>query len=270
MSTVTNPPPSFPLPARGVNWTGAWTLYIKETRRFWVVATQTIAAPCVTALLFLAVFVLALGNDRIMDGGVSFAAFLAPGLVAMAMAQNAFANTSSSLVISKVQGNIVDLLMPPLSPGEIVIAMTAAGVTRGLLVGVVASLAMLPFGGGVPVRWELVLGFGILGSAMLALLGILAGLWSEKFDHLAAVTNFIITPLTFLSGTFYSVARLPEPWFTLAHANPFFYLIDGFRAGFIGRVDGDVVVGVALLLAVNAGLLALAWTLMARGYKIKA
>lgn len=261
---------SFPLPPRGVNWTGAWTLYVKETRRFLVVATQTVAAPCVTTLLFLAVFLLALGQDKQVVSGVPFAMFLAPGLVIMAMAQNAFANTSSSLVISKVQGNIVDLLMPPLSAGEITVAMAASGVTRGLLVGVVTTLAMVPFAPMLPARPDLVLAHGLLGSLMMSLLGILAGLWSEKFDHIAAVTNFLVTPLTFLSGTFYSIARLPEPWATIAYLNPFFYLIDGFRHGFIGHGDAPVATGLVVMLVVDTGLALAAWLLLKRGYKVTA
>jgi ABC-2 type transport system permease protein len=256
-----------------VNWLGFWTLYAREVRRFFKVATQTIAAPVVTTLLFLAVFVLALGGaggaSRSL-GGVSFAEFLTPGLIMMSIMQNAFANTSSSLVISKVQGNIVDVLMPPLSGGELTLAYAIGGVTRGLVVGAVVTIAIWCF---VPLHIvdpAALLFNAIAASLLLSLLGILAGIWAEKFDHMAAVTNFIVTPLSFLSGTFYSVDRLPEGWRFVAHLNPFFYMIDGFRYGFIGHADGSLAVGMAVLIAVNAALLLLCFRLIASGYRLKA
>jgi len=256
-----------------VNWLGFWTLYAREVRRFFKVATQTIAAPVVTTLLFLAVFVLALGGaggaSRSL-GGVSFAEFLTPGLIMMSIMQNAFANTSSSLVISKVQGNIVDVLMPPLSGGELTLAYALGGVTRGLVVGAVVTIAIWCF---VPLHIvdpAALLFNAIAASLLLSLLGILAGIWAEKFDHMAAVTNFIVTPLSFLSGTFYSVDRLPECWRFVAHLNPFFYMIDGFRYGFIGHADGSLAVGMAVLIAVNAALLLLCFRLIASGYRLKA
>ncbi len=257
-----------------VNWLGFWTLYAREVRRFLKVATQTIAAPVVTTLLFLAVFVLALGGAGggagRSTGGVPFAEFLTPGLVMMSMMQNAFANTASSLVISKVQGNIVDVLMPPLSSGELTLAYALSGVTRGLVVGAVVSVAIWCF---VPVSvgdFRAVVFYAIAASLLLSLLGVLAGIWAEKFDHMAAVTNFIVTPLSFLSGTFYSVDRLPESWRFVAHLNPFFYMIDGFRYGFIGHADGSLAIGVAVLLGVNAALLLLCFRLIASGYRLKA
>lgn len=223
----------------------------------------------VTTLLFLAVFTLALGRGAEVVDGVPYAAFLAPGLVMMAMAQNSFANTSSSLVISKVQGNIVDLLMPPLSAGELTVAYAASGATRGLIVGLVTSLAMAVFVPMVPQHPFFVLYHGVMASLMLALLGTLGGIWSEKFDHIAAVTNFIITPAAFLSGTFYSIHRLPDPWHLIALANPFFYMIDGFRYGFIGHADGNLLTGMAVLAGTNLLLAVLAWRLFAAGYKLK-
>jgi ABC-2 type transport system permease protein len=254
----------------GVNWIGLWTLYVKEVRRFWAVATQSVAAPVVTTLLFLAVFVLALGRENDVVEGVRFASFLAPGLIMMAMTQNAFANTSSSLVISKVQGNIVDLLMPPLSPGEVLIGLVLAGVTRGLTVGVAVTAAMtLATHLGVADA-SLILFHAVAASTMMALLGVIGGLWAEKFDHLSAVTNFVVTPLAFLSGTFYSVLHLPAPFDWIALFNPFFYMIDGFRAGFIGHADGSLRVGIAVLIAANLALIALAYRLLRRGYKLKA
>jgi ABC-2 type transport system permease protein len=253
-----------------VNWLGFWTLYLREVRRFLKVSMQTVAAPVVTTLLFLAVFMLALGGRHRTVGDVSYLQFLAPGLIMMAMVQNAFANTSSSLMIAKLQGNIVDVLMPPLSPGELTWGFALGGLTRGVLVGVVVAAAMTLF---VPLRLyspALVVFHALAASLLLSLLGLLGGIWADKFDHIATVTNFIVTPLSFLSGTFYSVAQLPPLWRGVALWNPFFYMIDGFRYGFIGRADGPVAAGVAVMLAVNAALLALCHVLIARGYKLKA
>jgi ABC-2 type transport system permease protein len=202
--------------------------------------------------------------------GVSFAEFLTPGLIIMAMVQNAFANTSSSLLISKVQGNIVDMLMPPLSPGELTAGLALGGVTRGLVVGLTMWLAMTVF---VPLGLHhlgFVLFHAVAASLMLSLLGIIGGVWSEKFDHLAAVTNFVITPLAFLSGTFYSIGRLPEAWQVAAHLNPFFYMIDGFRYGFTGHADGSLAAGIVVLTVVTVALWWLAHRMFATGYKLKA
>ncbi len=252
-----------------VNWRGLWTLYMKEVRRFLNVYTQTLLAPMVTTLLFLAIFTLALGRSASL-AGISYAEFLVPGLVMMSILQNSFANTSSSIVIAKVQGNIVDLLMPPLAPAELAIGIAGGGVTRGLLVGLVVALGMrvfVPFGLHDPL---LVLFYAINASLMLSLLGLIGGIWAEKFDHIAAVTNFVITPLSFLSGTFYSIERLPESWQIFALFNPFFYLIDGFRYGIIGHADASLGLGMVVVLAVNAALLALTHRLLATGYRIKA
>jgi ABC-2 type transport system permease protein len=253
-----------------VNWLGLWTLYTREVRRFFKVFTQTVAAPVVTTLLLLAVFALALGSAVSRAGGVPFAEFLAPGLIIMAMVQNAFANTSSSLVIAKVQGNIVDSLMPPLSPTELTVGFALGGVTRGAIVGVAVALCLWPF---VPLHMAhpaYVVFHGLAASLLLSLLGLAGGIWSEKFDHLAGVTNFIITPLAFLSGTFYTIDRLPEPWHLIALVNPFFYMIDGFRYGWIGHADGNLAVGICLMLAVDAGLYGLCHWMFKRGYKLRA
>ncbi len=252
-----------------LNGRGLWTLYCKEVQRFLNVFTQTVLAPVVTTLLFLAIFTLALSRQS-MVSGFSYDQFLAPGLIVMALLQNAFANTSSSMVIAKVQGNIVDVLMPPLSSWEFVLGFAAAGVTRGLLVGVAVTLAMslfvdLPFADPLAILF-----FAVNASTMLALLGFLGGMWSEKFDHIAAVTNFVIMPLSFLSGTFYSLSRLPEDWQIIALVNPFFYMIDGVRYGFLGRADTSLLVGAIYLLAVNLGLLLLAQRLVHRGWRLKA
>jgi ABC-2 type transport system permease protein len=253
-----------------VNWLGFWTLYLREVRRFLKVHTQTIWAPVVTTLLFLAVFLLALGAQQRTIGGIPYVDFLTPGLIMMAIAQNAFANTSSSLMIAKVQGNIVDVLMPPLSPGELTFGYALGGVTRGVMVGIVVAVAMaifVPFHIAYP---GLVVFHALAASLLLSLLGILGGIWADKFDHIAAVTNFVVTPMSFLSGTFYSIDRLPPPWHELALFNPFFYMIDGFRCGFIGRADGSIAVGIVVMVVLNALLLAWCHVLIARGYKLKA
>jgi ABC-2 type transport system permease protein len=269
------PPPSravvpAPRTVGAVNWIGVWTLYLKEVQRFRKILVQTIAAPVVTTLLFYLVFALALGGNARAVGGVPFLAFLAPGLIIMTMAQNAFANSSSSLLSAKMQGNIVDILMPPLAPSELTVGFVMGGVTRGLVVGVATALVVYIF---APLHVHslfFILLHGLLGCVMLSALGVLGAIWAEKFDHMAAVTNFIITPLTFLSGTFYSVERLPESWHFVAHLNPFFYMIDGFRYGFIGHADGSLAIGVAVMLGTSAALWAACHVMFARGYKIKA
>ena len=253
-----------------VNWRGLWTLYLKEVRRFLNVATQTVLAPMVTTLLFLAIFTLALGGSVRQVGGVPYAEFLAPGLIMMAVMQNAFANTSSSILISKIQGNIVDVLMPPLSALELTCGIAGGGITRGVLVGLSVALAMwffVPLGLAHP--WFAV--FHILSaSMMLSLLGMIGGIWADKFDHIAAFTNFVITPLSFLSGTFYSIERLPDNWHVLAYLNPFFYMIDGLRYGVIGYTDARPEAGVVICLAINLALLLIAHRMFASGYKLKA
>ena len=253
-----------------VNWVGLQTLYMKEVRRFMSVATQTILAPMVTTLLFLAVFVLALGHAVDKVAGEPYMAFLAPGLIMMAITQNAFANTSSSILISKIQGNIVDLLMPPLTPLERTIGLAGGGLTRGIAVGIATWVAMTPF---VPISVAhvgFVLFYALMASLFMSLVGVLAGVWAEKFDHMAAITNFIVTPAAFLSGTFYSAERLPPFWLGVAHANPLFYMIDGFRYGFIGHADGSLTAGVLVLLGANAALLWLTHRLIATGNHLKA
>ncbi len=270
ISTNPSPPPAAVRRMGRVNWLGLWTLYMKEVRRFMKVHFQTVFAPVVTTLLFLAVFSLALGRAVETVGGVPFLQFLAPGLIMMGMVQNAFANTSSSLMISKVQGNIVDVLMPPLTPGELMLGFALGGVSRGVVVGVSVAVAMWIF---VPMRVHdplFVLYHGLGASLMLSLLGVMAGVWADKFDHMAAVTNFVVTPLAFLSGTFYSIERLAPSFQTIAHFNPFFYMIDGFRYGFIGHSDADPMLGVAVTATVNAVLAAATYRMFRTGYKLKA
>ena len=253
-----------------VNWLGLWTLYIREVHRFLKVSMQTIIAPVVTTLLFLAIFLLAFASQRGAIAGVPFAQFLAPGLIMMAMIQNAFANTTSSLMIGKIQGSISDLLMPPLSPAELVWGFALGGVTRGLMVGVAVGATMVLVVHVSIANWGLVLFHAVAASLLLSVLGILAALWAEKFDHIAAVTNFLVMPLSFLSGTFYSIDRLPVAFRFVANFNPFFYMIDGFRAGFIGHADGSLTIGIAVMVGINVMLLAATHILFARGYKLKA
>ena len=253
-----------------INWIGLKTLYLKEVRRFLKVYLQTVIAPAVTALLFFAIFALALEGAVRELGGVPFLEFLAPGLIMMALAQNAFANTSTTLIVAKMQGTVVDLMLPPLSPAETLVAVIAGGVSRALLIGALLSLALLAF---VPIgveHWGFVLFHAVAASIVLSLLGLIAAIWAEKFDHVAAVNNFIVTPLAFLSGTFYSVEQLPEPLVALTHANPFFYMIDGFRYGFIGYADGSLDAGLAVMAGSALALCILAHRMLASGYKLKA
>jgi ABC-2 type transport system permease protein len=253
-----------------LNVIGLQTLYLKEVRRFLKVPGQTLAAPVVTTLMFMLIFSLALGRGGRTVGDLPFLEFLAPGLVMMALIQSAFGNTSSSILISKIQGNIVDLLMPPLRPGELMLGLVAGAVTRGLMVALVVALAMLPFVALVPAHPLLVIYYALAGALMMALLGLLGGLWAEKFDQMAAVTNFVITPLSFLSGTFYAISQLPGPVQVIAHVNPFFYLIDGMRYGFTGHADGAIGLGMATVLVVDFALWLLAQRLIARGWRLKA
>lgn len=259
-----------PIPAMGAaNWRGLWVLCGKETFRFLKIFQQTVAGPVVTTLLFLAVFSLALGERMRGVADVPYLEFLAPGLVVMAVMQNAFANSSSSLLGGKMTGNIVDVLMPPLAHWELLFAYAAGGIARGLVVGVFVALGMWVF---VPLRLAdplALLYFAVSGAYLMGLLGVLTGIWAEKFDHTSAITNFIVTPLSFLSGTFYSIERLPEPFYTVSQFNPFFYVIDGFRYALIGHADGSLLVGVLVLAAANV-LLTLAGLWMFRtGYRLK-
>jgi len=256
----------------GVNWGGLKTLYIKEVRRFFKVQMQTVWAPGLTTLLYLVIFTVALGRSGRTVLGVPFADFLAPGLIVMAMIQNAFANSSFSLLVGKIQGNIVDYLMPPLSTGELMAGLIGASVTRAFLVGFAVWLAML-FWPGVSVAlvhpfWAF--WFALMGALMLSFLGLMTSLWAEKFDHAAAVGNFIVTPLSLLSGTFYSVEQLSPLFRAVSHANPFFYIISGFRYGFLGVSDSPILAGAAGLLVLNLILCGACYALLRSGWKIKA
>jgi ABC-2 type transport system permease protein len=252
------------------NTLGLYTLAEREVRRFLSVWTQTLLAPLVTAGLFLAIFALAIGPARGDVMGVPFLHFLVPGILMMTVIQNAFANTSSSIVISKVQGNIVDTLMPPLSPAELVAGYVAGGVARGVIVALTTGVAMLLVtGSGLahPV-WALI--FIVLGSAMLSAIGIVAAIYADKFDQMAAITNFVVTPLAFLSGTFYSIEALPPVVDTIIHLNPVFYLIDGLRFGTIGASDSSPWLGLAVCTVTTGAILALCWHWFRIGYRMKA
>lgn len=255
-----------------INWGGLYGLYIKEVRRFFKVQLQTIWAPAITTLLFLVIFTVALGGSGRIVMGVHFATFIAPGLIVMGMMQNSFANGSFCLLSGKMNGTVIDYLMPPLSTVELLLAFVGAAVTRAVLVGFAIWAAMLlwPNVRDIPEHPWAVAWFGLMGATMLALLGVLTSVWADKFDHAAAVTNFVVQPLSLLSGTFYSVDRLTPAFRAISHANPFFYVISGFRYGFIGTSDSPILLGALALLAVNAALGLICYLVLASGWKIKA
>lgn len=260
--------PPQPRVYQGVNWEGLKTLYLREVRRFWKVGMQTLAAPVVTALLYMLVFVVAVGGGRPVEG-IAYGTFVAPGLIMMQVLSNAFANSSSSLLQAKFNGLMGDFMTPPLTPLEHLIGFGAGAATRGILVGTVAAVAVLPFAH-LPMAAPWAVAFYGLGAALImGFVGIMAGLWSEKFDHIAAVTNFVVMPMTFLSGTFYLIERLPEPFRTISQYNPIFYLIDGFRYGFIGHAEGSLVVGVSMTTALVLITGFVSYRMFATGYKIK-
>ncbi len=257
------------------NALGLWTLYKREVGRFLTVWKQTLVAPIVQTLLFITVFQLAFGNRGNLSGdfeGLAYGDFLAPGLLIMAILQNAFANSSSSLVISKVQGSYVDFLMPPLSPLELTMGFIAGAATRGLMVAVIAGvvihlspLADLPLKHPLAVLW-----FGLCAAITLGALGAMGGIWADKFDNLATISNFVIVPLTFLSGTFYDINVLAEPFLTLSLFDPFFYIIDGFRFGFLGAANSNLAIGAAVTGALAFLCSAGVWWMFRSGYKLKA
>ena len=259
----------------GINRIGLMALYMKEVRRFMKVQTQTIWAPAVTTLLFLVIFSVALGREGRMVLGVPFATFVAPGLIVMGMMQNAFANSSFSLLSGKIQGTIIDLLMPPLSPGELMAGIVMAAVTRAIGVGLAVALAMILWPGvslAMAEPWA-VAWFAMMGSVMLALIGLATSVWAEKFDHNAAITNFVIAPLSLLSGTFYVIDNLAPAFQAVSRANPFFYVISGFRYGFLGESDigstGAVWLAAGGLLAFNVAIGLGVYVLLRSGWKLK-
>jgi ABC-2 type transport system permease protein len=257
-----------------VQFTGhGWlTLLYKELLRFWKVSFQTLAAPILTALLYLLIFSHVLASRvSVFEGQVSYTAFLVPGLCMMSVLQNSFANSSSSLIQSKVTGNLIFVLLPPLSPLELYGAYALGAMARGLAVGAGVFVVTLWFSPSLLLMahpaWALM--FALLGSAILATLGLIAGIWADKFDQLAAFQNFIIVPLTFLSGVFYSIHSLPPFWQTLSHFNPFFYMIDGFRYGFFGLSDISPLVSLGIVAACAATLAGVALTMLASGWKLR-
>ena len=253
----------------GINWVGAYTLYLKETLRFLSVFGQTVIGPIISAVLFLLVISLAIGEDRPNVLGVPFIEFLAPGLIAMQIIQQAFSHSSSSLLMGKVMGNIVDLVGAPLSSGEITLSVIFASVTRALFISII-SIIVFSIMIEIEIKnYLLFIIYLFLSSFLMGAAGFIAGLWADKFDNMATVTNFIIVPLSFLSGTFYSVDRLPDFLNTLSYYNPFFHMIDGFRYTFIGNIDGSIKFGLIYLSLLSIIVWFIAYLLYKKGYKIK-
>jgi len=252
-----------------INWIGFKSLWLKECNRFMVVWQQTLLSPLVSSLLFLSVLSLALGNNKGDVLGFSFISFLAPGLIAMSILTQSFSHSVSSLMIGKIQGNIVDMLYAPLSALEVSMAIILAAITRSLLIALI-SIAVFSLIVEIPIYNIIyIFIFGFLSSFILGSLGFITGLWAEKFDHTATVTNFIITPLSFLSGVFYSIDKLPNFFQTISKINPFFYMIDGFRYGFLGAADGSISVGIMYLTILSFIMWFIAFYLYKKGYKIK-
>ena len=252
-----------------VNWIGVWTLYKKEVLRFLAVWIQTLFSPLITSLLFLLVLSLAIGNERGNVLGVPFVNFLAPGLIAMQVIQQSFSHTSSSIMIGKIQGNIVDVLYAPLTAGEVTFATILAASTRSIIIAIISILVFSFIIELTIFSYFHIIIFTILSSLILGAVGFIAGLWAEKFDHMASVTNFLIVPLSFLSGTFYSIDKLPSILYKVSQLNPFFYLIDGFRYGFIGESDGSIIYGLIYLTLLSFITWFISYFLYKRGYKIK-
>ena len=252
-----------------VNWVGFWSLYVKEVSRFFVVWAQTLLSPLVSSLLFLSVLTLAIGNERGDVLGFPFISFLAPGLIVMSMIQQSFSHTVSSFMISKMQGNIIDTLFAPLTAVEVTFALILAAVTRSLFILVISIIAF-SFIVDLNIHSVFYIFIGsFIGSFILGALGFITGLWAEKFDHTATITNFIITPLSFLSGVFYSIDKLPEFFQLASKVNPFFYIIDITRFGFLGTSDGSIVFGIVYLLIISFIMWFLSYYLYKIGYKIK-
>ena len=252
-----------------INWVGAWTLYQKEVLRFLNVWIQTIFSPLISSLLFLLVLSLAVGTQKGETLGVPFITFLAPGLIAMQVIQQSFSHSSSSFMIGKIQGNILDLLYAPLSATEITISISLAAVTRSFIIAAISILSFY-FIIDIQIKHFFMLAlFTFLSSFIMGNVGIIAGLWAEKLDHMATVTNFVIIPLSFLSGTFYTIDKLPNFLQTISEANPFFYMIDGFRYSFIGNSDGSIKIGIIYLLILSFLSWLLTYILFKKGYKIR-
>jgi ABC-2 type transport system permease protein len=252
-----------------INYYGTWNLFKKETLRFLKVYHQTILSPVVNSLLLLAIFSLAIGNRFKVNSEIDFLQFMAPGLIMMGAMQNAFSNTSSSFVMGKVLGHIIDYLIPPISSNEMLLAMVCGAIVRGIMVGIATFIGIAFF---VDISFYN-LSYAIFciffATMFLGLLGMLCGIISETFDHMSAITSYLITPLTFLSGTFYSTKNLPDFWQNIAHFNPFFYMIDGFRYAVTGYHDGNITVGIILMISINIILWLIISAMLKRGYRVK-
>ncbi|WP_017931381.1 ABC transporter permease [Robiginitomaculum antarcticum] len=275
--------PAQPAPQRrefgAVNWMGLWTLYKKEVRRFMKIIPQTLLAPMISNLLYMIVFVLAFSERRAGAGAEDFVVFLAPGLIMLGILNNAAANSSSSIMTGKLMGSINDVLMPPLASFEIALGYIGGACTRGVMVALSTGIGLavmipllnlspnLPL---VPQHFWAILYFGISASLMMAMVGVISGLWAEKFDQLSVVNNFIIMPMSFLSGTFYHIDILPPVFKAISLANPMFYMIDGFRYGFTGQADGNVMIGVALMAVMNLILFLICLRILKSGWRLKA
>ena len=253
----------------GINWVGAYTLYLKETLRFLSVLGQTVIGPVMSAILFLLVISLAIGEDRPNVLGVTFIEFLAPGLIAMQVIQQSFSHSSSSLLMGKVMGNIVDLIGAPLSAAEVTLAIIFASMTRSLMISII-SIALFSLIIEIEIKhYSIFFAYLFLSSFIMGAVGFIAGLWADKFDNMATVTNFIIVPLSFLSGTFYSVERLPNFLNFLSQYNPFFHMIDGFRYSFINNMDGSIKFSLIYLIILSILTWFISYILYKKGYKIK-
>ena len=252
-----------------INWVGFWTLYKKEVLRFLIVWIQTLLSPIVSSLLFLLVLSVAIGNERSDVLGVSFINFLAPGLIAMQIIQQSFSHSSSSFMIGKIQGNIVDIMYAPLSPGEVTFAISLAATTRSFMIGAF-SLLVFYFLVDIEIKsYSSLIFYTFISSFILGSIGVIAGLWAEKFDHMASITNFFIVPLSFLSGTFYTIEKLPGFLQTISKCNPFFYMIDGFRYSFLEKSDGSILIGSIYLSILAILFWFISYQLYKKGYKIK-
>ena len=254
---------------KSVNWLGLKTLIYREIMRFLKIYMQTIIGPALTTLLFLIIFSVALGRASKFVGEVPFLEFLGPGLIIMSMIQNAFANSSSSLLSAKIAGNISDLLLPPLTALEFASAFLVGSISRGILVGIASVALLIIF---VPIKvYDIfaLIYFSIISCSIMGLAGLIAGIWADKFDQMAAITNFIITPLALLSGTFYSISNLPRTFYLISQFNPFFYMIDGFRYSLVGYSDASVIVGGLVLFILNISLFIIVVIMLKTGYKLK-
>ncbi|RZV44008.1 MAG: multidrug ABC transporter permease [Acidimicrobiales bacterium] len=252
-----------------VNWLGLWTLYKKEVMRFMRVGPQTLLAPVVSNVLYMTVFVFAFAENS-SGGSAEFIRFLAPGLVMLGILNNSAANASSSIMTGKLMGSIVDVLMPPLSYAELAIGYIGGAITRGIVVALATIIALSFFTPLIPVHLWAVLYFGLSAAAAMSMIGVLSGIWAEKFDQLAVVNQFIILPMSFLSGTFYHISSLPDIWQKISYANPLFYFIDGFRFGFLGEADSNITIGIVMAAIINIILFIICLKVLKSGWRLKA